>query len=84
MITRVYLKNFRGIGEETVELGSMTALVGKNGAGKSSFMEVLPEIEWVFERVGEKMRDERHRILREHPWPENPVDRGGGETGYGE
>lgn len=41
MITRVYLKNFRGIGEESIELGSMTALVGKNGAGKSSFMDAL-------------------------------------------
>lgn len=41
MITRVYLKNFRGIGEEVVDLQQMTVLVGKNGAGKSSFVDAL-------------------------------------------
>jgi predicted ATPase len=41
MITRVYLKNFRGIAEESVDLNTMTALVGKNGAGKSSFVDAL-------------------------------------------
>jgi predicted ATPase len=41
MITDVYVKNFRGIGDETVELGAVTVLVGRNGAGKSSFVDVL-------------------------------------------
>ncbi len=41
MITEIYVKNFRGIGEETVHLGKMSVLVGKNGAGKSSFVDAL-------------------------------------------
>lgn len=41
MIKSVYIKNFRGIGEQEVALGDITALVGKNGAGKSSFVDAL-------------------------------------------
>src|SRR6266481_2514709 len=41
MIKRVHVKNFRGIAEETVELNKLTVLVGRNGAGKSSFVDVL-------------------------------------------
>jgi predicted ATPase len=41
MITRVHVKNYRGIGDVTVDLGALTALVGCNGAGKSSFVDVL-------------------------------------------
>ncbi|MEO6751542.1 MAG: AAA family ATPase [Opitutus sp.] len=41
MITRVHVKNFRGIADETVDLKKLTVLVGRNGAGKSSFVDVL-------------------------------------------
>lgn len=41
MITKVHVKNFRGIADETVELERLTVLVGRNGAGKSSFVDVL-------------------------------------------
>ena len=41
MISNVHVKNFRGIGDETVDLGRMTVLVGRNGAGKSSFVDAL-------------------------------------------
>lgn len=41
MITRVHVKNYRGIGDVSVDLGALTTLVGCNGAGKSSFVDVL-------------------------------------------
>ncbi len=41
MITQVHVKNFRCIADETVALEDLTVLVGRNGAGKSSFVDVL-------------------------------------------
>jgi predicted ATPase len=41
MIKRVHVKNYRGIGDVSVDLGPLTALVGRNSAGKSSFVDVL-------------------------------------------
>jgi predicted ATPase len=41
MITRVHVKNFRSLADVDVELGPLTVLVGRNGAGKSAFLDVL-------------------------------------------
>src|SRR5581483_10049146 len=41
MITRVRVKNFRSIADVDVSLGPLTVLVGRNGAGKSAFVDVL-------------------------------------------
>jgi predicted ATPase len=41
MITRVQIRNFRGIANADVELGPLTVLVGRNGAGKSAFLDAL-------------------------------------------
>ena len=41
MITRVQVKNFRSIASADVSLGPLTVLVGRNGAGKSAFVDVL-------------------------------------------
>jgi predicted ATPase len=41
MIVQVHVKNFRGIAEETVSFSKMTVLVGRNGAGKSSVVDVI-------------------------------------------
>jgi len=41
MITRVYARNYRSIGEIDLELGALTALVGPNGSGKSNIADVL-------------------------------------------
>ncbi|HEY6328945.1 MAG TPA: AAA family ATPase [Blastocatellia bacterium] len=41
MITRVQVKNFRSMADIDVELGRLTVLVGRNGAGKSAFLDVL-------------------------------------------
>ena len=41
MITRVEIKNYRSIAHADVTMKSLTVLVGRNGAGKSSFVDAL-------------------------------------------
>lgn len=41
MITRVQIKNFRNLADVDVHLGPLTVLVGRNGAGKSNFLDAL-------------------------------------------
>jgi len=41
MITRVQIKNFRNLADVDVHLGPLTVLVGRNGAGKSTFLDAL-------------------------------------------
>ncbi|HMV85524.1 MAG TPA: AAA family ATPase [Blastocatellia bacterium] len=41
MITRVQVKNFRSLADVDVALGPLTVLVGRNGVGKSTFLEAL-------------------------------------------
>lgn len=41
MITRVQVKNFRNLADVDVQLGPLTVLVGRNGTGKSTFLDVL-------------------------------------------
>ena len=40
-IRRVQVRNYKSIGQATVDLGGLTILVGPNGAGKSNFMDAL-------------------------------------------
>lgn len=41
MITRVQVKNFRNLADIDVQLSPLTVLVGRNGTGKSTFLDVL-------------------------------------------
>ena len=41
MITRVRVKNFKSLADVDVTLGPLTVLVGRNGAGKSAFLDCL-------------------------------------------
>ena len=41
MITRVQVKNFRNLADVDVHLGPLTVLVGRNGTGKSTFLDAL-------------------------------------------
>ncbi len=41
MLRKVYIKNYKSIGECDVELSRFTVLVGPNGAGKSNFLNGL-------------------------------------------
>ena len=38
LIQNVHVKNFRSILDESLPCDSLTALVGRNGSGKSSFL----------------------------------------------
>ena len=75
MITEVYVKNFRSIGEETIHLGKMTALVGKNGAGKSSFVDALRFVRDALSLGLEDAVLVRHGISALRRWaPTRPYD----------
>ena len=41
MITKLSIKNFRGIGEGELELAPLTILLGGNNSGKSTILEAL-------------------------------------------
>ena len=41
IIQKVHVKNFRSILDESLPCDSLTALVGRNGAGKSSFLSAI-------------------------------------------
>lgn len=41
IIKSLHIKNFRSIFDERIECGNLTVLVGRNGAGKSSFLRAL-------------------------------------------
>lgn len=41
IIERIEVKNFRSIRESTLDCDSLTAIVGRNGAGKSSFLYAI-------------------------------------------
>ncbi len=47
MINYITIQNFKSLHDVTVELGPFTVLVGKNGAGKSSFLQALQMLSWL-------------------------------------
>lgn len=73
MISRVQVKNFRSLAHVDVELGNMTVLVGRNGTGKSAFLDVLRFVRDAF-RVGlEDAIIDRHGIGALRRWaPSRP------------
>ena len=40
LISAVHARNYRSIGEARLELGPITALVGRNAAGKSNLVDI--------------------------------------------
>ena len=40
-LKRVCIRNYKSIGACSVELGALTILVGRNGSGKSNFLDAL-------------------------------------------
>lgn len=77
MITELRVKNFRGIGEETINLDRLTVLVGRNGAGKSSVVDAL---RFIRDAVTVGLDDaivHRHGIVSLRRWsPTKPYDIG--------
>lgn len=75
MITRVQVKNFRSLADVDVELGALTVLVGRNGAGKSAFLDVLRFVRDAL-RIGlEDAIIDRHGIAALRRWsPRKPFN----------
>lgn len=77
MITELRIKNFRGIGDEMIDLDRLTVLVGRNGAGKSSVVDAL---RFVRDAVTVGLDDafvHRHGIVSLRRWsPTKPYDIG--------
>ncbi len=41
MFKRVHIRNFKSLGDVTVDLGPVTVLIGRSGTGKTNFVEAL-------------------------------------------
>ncbi len=49
MIKRVRIQNFKSLQDVDVHLSPFTVLIGQNGAGKSSFLQALQVLSWLFQ-----------------------------------
>lgn len=47
MIKRIKIDNFKSLEHVNVELGAFTVLIGKNGAGKTAFLQALDVLSWL-------------------------------------
>ncbi|MBV9083802.1 MAG: AAA family ATPase [Acidobacteriaceae bacterium] len=75
MITEVHVKNFRGIGDETVFLNRLSVLVGPNGAGKSSFVDAIRFVRDAVSLGPDDAVLRRHGIAALRRWsPRRPYD----------
>lgn len=75
VITRVQVKNFRSFGDVDVELGPLSVLVGRNGVGKSAFLDVLRFVRDALRAGLETAMDERHGIIALRRWaPRKPYN----------
>ena len=41
MLKRVHVRNFKSLGDVTVDLEPVTVLIGRSGTGKTNFVEAL-------------------------------------------
>ncbi|MDZ4764380.1 MAG: AAA family ATPase [Chloroflexota bacterium] len=67
-ITQIHVKNFRSIAEIRADLGNLTVLVGKNGAGKSNFVDVLRFVTDALQRGLDNAITERGGMGRLRRW----------------
>ncbi|MDD5708330.1 MAG: AAA family ATPase, partial [Kiritimatiellae bacterium] len=56
LISRLHVERFRSIYDETLECAPLTILIGRNGAGKSAFIQALR----IFMETSATLRDEDH------------------------
>lgn len=71
MITRVQVKNFRNLADVDVELGPLTVLVGRNGAGKSTFLDVLRFVRDALSVGLDNAIRQRNGIMALRRWSQN-------------
>jgi predicted ATPase len=75
MITRVQVKNFRSFADVDVKLGRLNVLVGRNGVGKSAFLDILRFVRDALRTGLETAMDERHGIIALRRWaPRKPYN----------
>ncbi len=75
MITRVQVKNFRSFADVDVRLGPLNVLVGRNGVGKSAFLDILRFVRDALRTGLETAMDERHGINALRRWaPRRPYN----------
>ncbi|MEW6212598.1 MAG: AAA family ATPase [Acidobacteriota bacterium] len=75
MITRVQVKNYRSLADVDVRLGPLTVLVGRNGTGKSAFLDVLRFVRDAIQQGLESAINERQGITAIRRWtPRKPCD----------
>ena len=75
MITQVQVKNYRSLANVNVKLGSLTVLVGRNGAGKSTFLDVLRFVRDAIRHGLEDAIVARHGITSLRRWsPSKPYN----------
>lgn len=75
MITRVQVKNFRSFADVDVKLGPLNVLVGRNGVGKSAFLDILRFVRDAIRTGLETAMDERHGIIALRRWaPRRPYN----------
>jgi predicted ATPase len=75
MITRVQVKNFRSFADVDINLGSLNVLVGCNGVGKSTFLDILRFVRDALRTGLETAMDERHGIIALRRWaPRKPYN----------
>lgn len=53
-LTQISVRHFRSLADDSLELGDLTALLGRNGAGKSSFLHALDLFYSATRRVSEE------------------------------
>lgn len=75
MITRVQVKNYRSLADVDVTLGPLTVLVGRNGTGKSTFLDVLRFVRDALRHGLEDAIVARHGITSLRRWsPRKPYN----------
>ena len=47
MLTKLSVRNFKSLGDVTVDLPRLAVLYGPNAAGKSNFLEAIQALEWL-------------------------------------
>jgi predicted ATPase len=75
MITRVQVKNYRSLADVNLKMGPLIILVGKNGAGKSTFLDVLRFVRDSLRHGLENAILDRHGFASLRRWaPRRPYD----------
>ncbi len=75
MLRRVYVRNYKSIGDVEVELGRFTVFIGPNGSGKSNFVDALRFVRDAFSIGLDAAISQRRGIRAIRRWaPHSPVD----------